>query len=327
MDGLIGQLRDLLHEHDKLVGSHSDFSHYQGWPLDAGVLLLVNISLWMLSVVVGKCWPVDFIWSTFPGFMAGFILFRSPLKFISPKQWLYLAVLCFWGIRLTSNFVMRGGIGHEDWRYQDMRRLVGPRLFPIASLPMVFLGQSTFLFAGCIPLYGALRNSFSTFTLQDLIGLIMMVGAVVIETASDEQLDEFIKNRKSRAEIIDTGLWAWSRHPNYFGELTFWWGVWVAGGQELGPAIAGPLLMTMLFVLISIPLMEEKNVENKGDAYVNYIRRVPRLVPMPPGLVRMLYNIPPRHSEGGGSNANQQKSDAPEETKPSKKKKQSKKDT
>lgn len=256
---------------------------------DLALMLVINISLWLLSVLVGKCWPVDFIWSSWPGLMAGMILVRSPLKFVSPKQWLFFALLWFWGLRLTINFISRGGVGHEDWRYSEMRKMVGPKLFPLLSLPMVFLGQSFFNFCGCASIYGMLRNGFSIVTARDLIGLFICVTAVVIETAADEQLDTFTRKRPEGKQVLDTGLWSWSRHPNYFGELSFWWGLWVCGGCELGPSFAGPFLMTLLFFVISVPLMEDRQLTRKGKLYYDYQSAVPSaLIPLPPFIARAL---------------------------------------
>jgi steroid 5-alpha reductase family enzyme len=228
--------------------------------------------------------------------MAGLILYRSPLKFISPKQYLFLAVIWFWGLRLTSNFVSRGGIGHEDWRYAEMREAIGRKWFPLLSLPMVFLGQSTFNFIGCLSIYGMMRNSFSTMRTMDMVGLSIVLGAIVLETAADEQLDAFVRARSGSHKVLDTGLWSWSRHPNYFGELAFWWGLWVCGGCELGPAIAGPLGMTLLFLLISVPLMEERQLERKGNLFLQYQRKVPSaLVPLPPALAHVICSFGRRH--------------------------------
>jgi len=288
---VVNVLKELAFEHDRWIGGSAEFSHYQGWLYDAGILLLINISFWGLSLIVGKCWPVDFIWSNWPPLMSLLILLRSPLKFYSSKQKLFVGTVCFWGIRLTSNFLLRGGVGHEDWRYTDMREMVGKKWFPLMSLPMVFLGQSAFLFIACLPLYGLFRNNFSMMSTLDLIGLTLMLSGVVIETAADEQMDEFIKKRKDATEILDQGIWAWSRHPNYFGEALYWFGVYVAGGLELGPALAGPVLIFLLLNGVSVPLMEERMAERKGEKLEQYQKKVPSYFFLVPPVLSRFFPV------------------------------------
>jgi len=181
----------VLIQHDRWIGELSSFSHYQGWLGDILTLALVDVLLWIASLIVGKCWPVDFVWSSWPGLLCGLILRRSHLRIVSPKQSLFVAVIVVWGLRLTINFISRSGIGHEDWRYTEMREAMGPKLFPLLSLPVVFLSQSLFLYVGCLPLYGVLRTRFSVMSTMDLIGLSIMLLAFVFETAADEQLDKF----------------------------------------------------------------------------------------------------------------------------------------
>jgi steroid 5-alpha reductase family enzyme len=183
---------------------------------------------------------------------------------------LLLVLVWVWGVRLTANFVLRGGVGHEDWRYTDQRVQYGKRFWWV-SLVTVFLAQSSFMFAGCLAFYPAIRTDSSADSALNSVQLwsaaAVVTMAVGIEATADRQLDAFIaessrgvlmENGKAAAGIVcDEGLWGWSRHPNYFGEWLFWLGVWWLGGGEVWSwSSLGPCIMSVLFGVISIDLME-----------------------------------------------------------------------
>lgn len=253
------------------------------WRVHAAGLGAVNVTLWLASLGLGKTWPVDFIWSTWPIVQALSLCKDAP----QPRAGICLGLVSLWGGRLTWNFVSRGGIGHEDWRYSDMREQQG-RFFWIGSLFTVFLAQSCFMFAGCLSLYPALKRSdLSTQTCA--LGAGLMASAVAIETLADRQMDAFLKTER-RAGVMDQQLWAWSRHPNYFGEWLFWVGLWVFGGANPRSATAaGPGLMSALFLGVSVDLMEKRQLKRRGQAFKDYQRRVPSsFFPLPPSLQKAL---------------------------------------
>lgn len=118
--------------------------------------------------------------------------------------------------------------------------------------------------------------------------------AILLEAISDCQLDAHIAARREKrtdATVLSSGLWAWSRHPNYLGEMSWWWGVWLLGCESSStwPALAGPLAITFLFAGISVKLMEDRQIANKGDLYREYQREVPSpLLLLPPPIGRWL---------------------------------------
>ena len=260
--------------------------------IDAGALAGVNILLWLVSLPLGKVWPVDFIWSGWPPVQCILILARAFPQWQSGgaevRRLLTCVLVAVWGWRLTCNFVARGGVGHEDWRYANMRRQLG-RHFWWASLFSVFLGQTIFMFGPCLALYGALLGS-RPLDACDAWAASVCAGAILLEAAADMQMDAFQaarREKRSDACILETGLWAWSRHPNYLGEVLWWWGLWLFGVREAEAwVVAGPLLITALFLGVSIKLLEDRQLEHKGDAYREYRTRVPStllLVPPPVG--------------------------------------------
>lgn len=265
----------------------------QQFATDAACLASLNVLLWLVSLRLGKCWPVDFIWSGWPPVLCAIILAREPVRLWPPaqhvwRQWAVCALVATWGCRLTANFVRRGGVGHEDWRYTNMRRDLGS-WFPLMSLFCVFLGQSLFLGAACMSLPGALLSERPA-DASDGCAAMLCAGSILLEAVADRQMDAFQAARRAKrtdATVVETGLWAWARHPNYLGELGWWWGVWLFGAAEASPwVLAGPVSITLLFCCISVELLEARQRENKGDAYARYALSVPTmmlLVPPPVG--------------------------------------------
>ena len=253
---------------------------------DGRMLLGINLAMWLVSLLLGKTWPVDFIWSLWPLLQCALISSRTPG--ISERQLCVGILVALWGVRLTLNFVRRGGIGHEDWRYTAMRHQFGAHFWWV-SIFSVFLGQSVFMFAACLSLYGAMLSP-AKLQASDVLGASICCVGVLLELISDRQMDAFQASRsehRTDALVIDHGLWLWSRHPNYAGEVAWWWGVFLLSTSSGAPrwVLAGPCGITILITFVSVKLLEDRQLQNKGEAYRSYRRRVPSsLLPIPPVL-------------------------------------------
>ena len=252
------------------------------------------MALWLTSLGLAKTCPVDFIWSSWPLLQCARIILRASERGVGARQACICALIALWGTRLTLNFVLRGGVGHEDWRYTAMRSQFGAHFWWV-SLFSVFIGQSVFMFAACLPFCGALLSPTSPFpAASDLAGVCTCVAGILLELFADKQMDAFQAARRDHrmdAIVIDRSLWLCSRHPNYFGQMMRWWGVWMFSAQ-LSWELAWPCAITFLFNFISVKLLEDRQLENKGDAFRAYQRHVPSsLLPIPPMLSRLL--VPP----------------------------------
>jgi steroid 5-alpha reductase family enzyme len=183
-----------------------------------------------------------------------------------------------WGIRLTSNWARGwGGLHQEDWRYVDLYAKAPKWLI---SLTGIHVFPTIQVYLGCLALVPALARGGAGFGALDSIALIVTGGAILIETLADVQLHRFAATAK-RGDILDRGLWAWSRHPNYFGELSFWWGLYLFG-LAANPGywwtIGGPLAMTLMFHFASIPMLDRRHLERR-PGYGEHMRRVNAVVP------------------------------------------------
>lgn len=198
------------------------------------------------------------------------------------RQVVVTALVFAWGIRLTWNWARSWpGLHHEDWRYTDLYAKA-----PMPKWAVSLFGIHVFptlqVFLGCLPLIPALARGGAGFGALDGIALIVTGGAVLIETVADEQMRRFAR-RKGEGDIMQDGLWAWSRHPNYFGELSFWWGLYLFGLAADGSwwwTIVGPLAMTAMFHFASIPMLDQRSLARR-PGYEDHMRRVRALVPWP----------------------------------------------
>ncbi|HYC53900.1 MAG TPA: DUF1295 domain-containing protein [Candidatus Binatia bacterium] len=195
------------------------------------------------------------------------------------RQDIAIILLLFWGVRLTYNWY-RGwhGLTHEDWRYLDMRERSG-RAYPLSSLLGIHLFPTLIVFLGLLPVYAAMTYAPPLGWL-DWLGTAMSAAAIVIETTADQQLHRFRASARETGAILSTGLWKYSRHPNYFGEVLFWWGLALLGlgaGAPLWWAAAGAAAITAMFVFVSVPLIDRRMQRRPG--YDEHSRRVSALVP------------------------------------------------
>ncbi len=205
---------------------------------------------------------------------------------VSARAVLIIGLVSAWGLRLTWNWA-RGwsGLDHEDWRYRDIRGWSGRWYWPASFLTIMLL-PTVLVFGGCLALWAALAPGISQAPLGVLDGVAgTIVGlAIAIEATADKQLRRFVQSRPGPEAIMDRGLWAYSRHPNYFGEVLFWWGLFgfaLAAAPTRWWVVCGPLGITALFLFVSIRLIDTRMLARR-PGYAAHRARVSRLVPWPP---------------------------------------------
>lgn len=224
----------------------------------------------------------DPYWSLAPlaiSFYWSFDHISNPM--LTVQQLIVLALVSLWGLRLTYNWASQWqGLKHEDWRYREYRQSTGG-LFWLVELVGIELMPTIFVFMGCLSLYPVLTSNIVVFGPFTLLGALVTLSAIIIEATADRQLKRFIDSQPASGSIMNIGLWKYSRHPNYLGEILFWWGLWVfvlgtASSNWL--AVIGPLSITCLFIFVSIPLMEKRNLLRRSG-YAEHQKRVSVLIP------------------------------------------------
>jgi steroid 5-alpha reductase family enzyme len=224
----------------------------------------------------------DAYWSVAPLAIALFWIFSvSSNNPVIARQIVVITLVFAWGLRLTCNWARSWqGLKHEDWRYQDFRKKA-KRWFWLVDLIGIEIMPTVMVFLACLSLYPALAAGEKPFGLLDVIAILVTAGAIIIETIADEQLRTFTRKSARPGEIMVKGLWAYSRHPNYLGEVTFWWGLFIfalAADSGYWWTIIGPISITILFNVISIPLMEKRSLERR-PGYAELKKKIPALFP------------------------------------------------
>jgi steroid 5-alpha reductase family enzyme len=224
----------------------------------------------------------DPYWSVVPPLIALYWVANAEAA-LGLRQVVVTTLVFAWGIRLTGNWV-RGwpGLHHEDWRYGELYRTPLPKW--AVSLVAIHLLPTVIVLLGCLALVPALAVGDDPWGMLDSVALLVTAGAVLVETVADEQLRRFARTR-APGDIMRDGLWAWSRHPNYFGELSFWWGLSLFGLAADASAwwtVVGPLAMTAMFVFASIPMLDRRSLARR-PGYAEHMQRVAALVPRRPG--------------------------------------------
>ena len=224
----------------------------------------------------------DAYWSVAPLVIAlYYILVASSGDVVYIRQVVVVTLVFTWGIRLTLNWARQWrGLGHEDWRYANFRSK-SKGWFWIVELMGIEMMPTTIVFLGCLSLYPALAIGTSPFGVLDWFAILVAAGAIILETTADEQLRKFVGANPKPSKIMSRGLWAYSRHPNYLGEIMFWWGLFLfalSADISYWWVVVGPVAMTLLFIFISIPMMDKRNLERK-PGYEEHMKRVPALFP------------------------------------------------
>ena len=247
--------------------------------LTAAATAAVFVATWALSVRLRDASVVDIVWG--PGFgviaLVAFLAGDGSLA----RRALVLALAGVWGLRLGLHIGWRNRGAGEDVRYAAMRERHGER-FPLVSLWRVFLLQAAVQWVVSLPLQVAAGYEGPLGWVEWLAAGIWAAG-LAFEAIGDAQLRRFKADPANAGEVLDRGLWRYTRHPNYFGDATVWWGLFVLALRE--PVgwwtIASPVLMTLFLTRISgVPMLERRMMETK-PGYRDYADRTSAFFPLP----------------------------------------------
>lgn len=250
--------------------------------IKAGIVYLIaTVMVFAVSVIFDNSSVYDPYWSVAPIVMTGYWLARAPEDPSANLRGLIVFTLVtVWGIRLTSNFLSHWkGMQHEDWRYEGIRKKTGGNYW-LVSFFGIHLFPTVIVFAACIPVFFACVTRRPP-GVMDVVAVGVTVIAIVIETVADAQMRRAVASGACDGSTFRGGLWAYSRHPNYLGEMMFWWGMYLFGlaaGLEFWWTFFGPLGVTVLFLSVSIPMIETRMVERRSD-YRRIQTEVSKLVP------------------------------------------------
>ncbi|HUO92812.1 MAG TPA: DUF1295 domain-containing protein [Rhizomicrobium sp.] len=238
-------------------------------------------ALWPVSLRLKDVSIVDILWAPAFAVIATACALLSPTR--DARAWIALALIWSWAIRLGSHVFRRWWRhGHEDYRYAAIRAARG-RHFPLTSLFWIFWLQALLLWIISWPLQAAF-SLVRPLNWLDGVGIALVVVGITVEGVADAQLTRFRGDPNSEGRVLDTGLWAWSRHPNYFGDFTMWWGFFLIAVAAGGPwwMVLGPIVMSALLIHYSGGGLMEDTIGGRRPGYVDYARRTSFFLPWPP---------------------------------------------
>ena len=236
--------------------------------------VLATIVVWGFGLLYENVSVYDPYWSVFPP--VAFLLWAFYTSVWSLPVILLLLASWYWGWRLTRNWAITfKGIGHEDWRYTKYRDR-HPLVFHAINLFGLNMMPTLVVFAAILPGL-KLFETIAPANILTYFGCVVCIVSATIQLIADKQSHDF--RAAHPGKVCNVGLWKHGRHPNYFGEIQFWWGIWImyASLNGFDMFIGGAIAMTALFLGISIPLMEKRQLANKPD-YAEYRKQTRILI-------------------------------------------------
>ena len=241
--------------------------------------LFFYMAFWFVVSIIKKRNDVaDIAWGFGFIVMAWLSFFLTGFSF---KALLVNGLVSIWGLRLALHIYRRIKNKPEDSRYLEWRKTW--KNFYVRSFLQVFLLQGIFLYLISLPVVFINYSASNAFGITEIVGLVVWIIGFYFESMGDKQLKEFVSDPANKGKLMDKGLWRYTRHPNYFGEVTQWWGIFIIALSIPGSffTVIGPLTITILILFVSgIPLLEKK-YEGRPD-FEDYKKRTSVFFPLPP---------------------------------------------
>lgn len=249
--------------------------------LIVAITIFIYMNFWFLLAIFRKRNDLaDIAWGL------GFVivaLISLILKNFAIRQTVVFILVLIWGLRLSIHIFLRNKNKKEDFRYKNWRDQWGKNWFWLTYL-QVFILQGFLLFIISLPIsFLGIFQDNQLLNFLDFLGIFIWLIGFLFEAVADYQLLIFKSNPKNKEKIMKFGLWKYSRHPNYFGEMTLWWGLFLISlnVQNGFLSIIGPITISFLILKVSgVPLLEKKYQDNKK--YQEYKRKTSSFFPLPP---------------------------------------------
>lgn len=243
-----------------------------------GLILTAATLLWSVTVRRRDASLADIAWG--PGFALLAWTYIALDGRATPRALGLAIAVSVWAGRLAWHIARRHR--GEDRRYQALRQAAGPGFWWQSLFTVCWL-QGTLLWVVAMPLLAVARTAGGPMTVLDAVGSALLIAGAVTEAVADAQLTRF-RRTASSGDVLDAGLWRYSRHPNYFGDALFWWGVWliaIGAGAHVA-TVAAPVVMTWLLVRISGVALLDRTLAERKPAYRDYMARTSGFIPWPP---------------------------------------------
>jgi len=239
-------------------------------------MLIFAVLIWLVSLTKKDVSIVDSIWSLL--FLLGAVIYYATTEQRSSLSYLTLALVALWAIRLAVYITWRNHGHGEDRRYRAMRERNDPN-FAFKSIYIVFGLQAVLAWIISIPLWAAIQSTESINAVA-ITGLVLWIIGMFFEAIGDWQMAKFKSDPANKGKVMNTGLWRYTRHPNYFGNAVIWWGFYcLALSTGAWWTIIAPALMTFLLLKVSGVAMLEKDISDRRPEYSEYIKNTSAFIP------------------------------------------------
>lgn len=248
--------------------------------LTVGLIILgAMTALWVLSLVLRDASIVDIFWGT------GFVITTWAYFSMTPegfpaRKWLISILVTVWGLRVSAYILWRNWGKGEDFRYRKWREEAGDQWW-WRSFFKVFVLQGLLMWIISIPLLGAqIGGTPARFSLLDFLAILVWATGFTFEALGDWQLARFKANPGNKGKVLKSGVWRYTRHPNYFGDAAQWWGYYlISAAAGAWWTIYSPILMTVLLLRVSGVAMLEKSLKEEKPGYKEYIENTNAFIP------------------------------------------------
>jgi len=247
--------------------------------ISTGLLILgLMVLLWLVSLAIKNSSIVDIFWGTGFVIIAWFIFFSSPEGYL-PRKILMVLLVTIWGLRLTIHILVRNWGKPEDFRYQKWRQESGS-IWWLKSFFQVYLLQGFLMWIISTPIIAAEISPISPLGIPDYLAVIVWGFGFFFEAAGDYQLAKFKSHPGNKGKVLDTGVWRYSRHPNYFGDAFQWWGFYLfALSAGAWWTVFSPVIMTFLLLKVSGVALLEKSLKETKPQYSDYKEATSAFIP------------------------------------------------
>jgi steroid 5-alpha reductase family enzyme len=254
-------------------------SFWQIYTLAFVAIMILMTTLWIASVILKNVSIVDMFWGFGFVLTAGFYFLNTDSSDL--RKIVLLLLVALWGLRLSLYLAWRNIGKGEDFRYRKFRQYYGEKRYWWISFFQTFLLQGVLMWLISAPLLGAMLNSNrNALNIIDFLGIAFWIIGFLFESGGDFQLARFRSDPGNKGKVLDSGFWHYTRHPNYFGDSSVWWGfglICIGTGSYL--PVLGSLLMTALIIKVSGVALLEKSLKEKKPEYQEYIRKTSAFIP------------------------------------------------
>jgi len=263
-----------------LIWTFSGFKN--DFQLGIGLLMAILTGLWLISLVIKDASIIDVFWGSGFVIIAWFYAFQNDLANMGFREMILLSMITIWGMRLTIYLAMRNLGKGEDYRYAQWRKDNGEKWWWL-SFFRVFALQGFLLWIISATYLPSLSTRAEMGVLE-YFGVLLWIIGLFFESVGDYQLAQFKKDYNNKGKVLNTGVWRYTRHPNYFGDATIWWGFFFfAFAHPQGwMFVFCPIVMTFFLLKVSGVAMLEVKLKESKPQYLEYIRTTSSFIPMVP---------------------------------------------